>query len=457
MANTSSTSPSGGGSRGLGESAARLFTRERFGSCEEGIVEKITLLHQSGGWASICTYGGILLGMGENEDADVILGFDTFKNYIDHPEPYFGGLIGRCCGRVGWGQLNPSKRRERETHTKRNGDLVKEVGARDTNEQEEISSREKADDSDVECNVKGVGAGTSETFIQNSAWDCELPRNSGEHHLHGGAVGFDKRLWKASVHRLKNDGSFGDPVEQYLRQNERECEIEGPTDEREREDGVGLRLSRISLDGEEGYRGNLSIQVDYSLSCPVEGKLSLHITFRAECVQGSREAIFNPTVHPYFHLGPTFPIPPTTPQSHSPTGPGLDPSATVLSHSLLVNSAHYVPVDATLAPSLPPYPSVLNTPFSLICNTQRRKDKKEVGKLLASGALLQDVINEMETCEQVQYAKGIDHTFCLTPSREQIERGKEEASTNLFYSNSLFHTNSIWPIDLSPSPHIAQF
>src|SRR3954447_10493021 len=61
--------------------------------------------------------------------------------------------------------------------------------------------------------------------------ECQLPINNGENHLHGGPEGFDRRVWQ-----VRAAGSAATP---------------------------GLRLTRESPAGEEGYPGTLQVQVDY--------------------------------------------------------------------------------------------------------------------------------------------------------------------------------------------------
>ncbi|MDP6059094.1 MAG: galactose-1-epimerase, partial [Pirellulaceae bacterium] len=58
-----------------------------------------------------------------------------------------------------------------------------------------------------------------------------LLKNNGENHLHGGAVGFDKVVWT---------------VEEYV-------------------ESKSLKLSYLAKDKEEGYPGNLTVTVTYSL------------------------------------------------------------------------------------------------------------------------------------------------------------------------------------------------
>ena len=63
--------------------------------------------------------------------------------------------------------------------------------------------------------------------------DYPLAANDGPNHLHGGQVGYDKVLWAATP-------------------------IAGTH-------GAGVTLAYESVDGEEGYPGTLSLEVDYFL------------------------------------------------------------------------------------------------------------------------------------------------------------------------------------------------
>ena len=82
--------------------------------------------------------------------------------------------------------------------------------------------------------------------------------NNGKNHLHGGKTGFHKRVWQAS----------------------------------EQEDGVLFEI--FSPDGDEGYPGNLNLQVQFSWQ---ENGLELY--YRAQCDQ---DTIVNFTNHVYFNL-----------------------------------------------------------------------------------------------------------------------------------------------------------
>ncbi len=62
----------------------------------------------------------------------------------------------------------------------------------------------------------------------------QLKKNDGNNHLHGGPNGFHKAVWDAATFETKDE--------------------------------VGIRFSYISADGEEGYPGNTTIQVTYTLN-----------------------------------------------------------------------------------------------------------------------------------------------------------------------------------------------
>lgn len=92
----------------------------------------------------------------------------------------------------------------------------------------------------------------------------QLSKNDGPHHLHGGAGGFSKKVWV-----IKN-----------LIQEQ---------------DQVGVIMEYLSLDGEEGYPGNLWTQIKYTLD---EDNL-LVIAYNAVSDQATPVSLSN---HSYFNL-----------------------------------------------------------------------------------------------------------------------------------------------------------
>lgn len=155
-------------------------------------------------------------------------------------------------------------------------------------------------------------------------------------HLHGGDVGFDQRFW--SVERPRSGGA----------------------DE--------VRLRRVSLDGEEGYPGNLSVSVVYRLT---EAN-ALEIEYEAHT---DAPTPVNLTNHSYFNL----------------RGEGSGES--VLGHELTLHASHFLPTDAGQIPT-GELRLVEGTPFDF------RKPR-----LLGAG------IGEAD--EQLLGAHGYDHNWVL--------------------------------------------
>lgn len=155
-----------------------------------------------------------------------------------------------------------------------------------------------------------------------------LYKNDGENHLHGGARGFDKYIWRAE----------------------------------ELQDGI--RFSRLSPDGEEGYPGNLSVSVTYQ----IKGK-TLSLTYDAAT---DADTLCNLTNHSYFNLN----------------GGG-----SVLSHMLLIHADSFLENDAGCLPT----GKILNvegTPFDF-------RQTKEVGRDIGANNV------------QLHNCGGYDHNFCL--------------------------------------------
>jgi aldose 1-epimerase len=120
-----------------------------------------------------------------------------------------------------------------------------------------------------------------------------LACNEGVNHLHGGIRGFNRVVWA---------------VEPF-----------------DRESGVGVVLSYLSPDGEEGYPGSLSVRVTYTLTDADILAVDYFATTDAPTV-------VNLTQHSYFNL----------------RGEG---SGDILGHEIEIAASRFTPVDETLVPT----------------------------------------------------------------------------------------------------------
>jgi aldose 1-epimerase len=227
-------------------SAATTATQSDFGKLPDGTAIKLfTLTNQSGVQVKITNYGGIVVSLTEPDRkgamADVVLGFDSLAGYLANAGPHFGALIGRYGNRIG----------------------------------------------NARFSLNGV--------------EYQLEKNNGANSLHGGARGFDKRVWTP---RPLPDG--------------------------------GLALTYLSKDGEGGYPGNLTVTVTYHLTDANELKIDYAATT-------DKDTVVNLTNHAYFNL----------------KGAG---SGDILGHQVTINADRFTPVDSGLIPT-GDLRSVNGTPF----------------------------------------------------------------------------------------------
>lgn len=209
-----------------------------FGHLDDGTpVHKYLLGNRNGLQASVLTYGGILQALlvadRNGHFEDVVLGFDDIEGYQRHHGLYLGALIGRYANRLAGGRF-------------------------------ELSGRL-----------------------------YQVPLNDGVNALHGGAEGFDKKVWEAQP-----------------------CQGS---------DWVGVRLSYLSVDGEMGFPGNLRTQVTYSL----DDDNQLRIEYQAV---SDTPTVLNLTQHAYFNLA----------------GAG---NGDILSQVATLYASRYLPVTEQLIPS----------------------------------------------------------------------------------------------------------
>ncbi len=176
----------------------------------------------------------------------------------------------------------------------------------------------------------------------------KLATNNNENHLHGGLKGFDKVFWNIEV----------------------------------LPDSSSLKLTYTSADGEEGYPGNLSSEVVYTLTDADELKIDYHAST-------DKKTIVNLTQHTYFNL----------------TG---DANQDILSHQLMMDAPQLLPVDKTLIPT-GELKSVTNTPFDFNTSTT-------IGSRIA------------QDDAQLKFGLGYDHCWVLKPSDGKTLRKVAELS-----------------------------
>jgi aldose 1-epimerase len=246
----------------LSAQAAGLSAEHKaFGKTNDGTpVEQYILRNSQGLQATVITYGGVLQSLkvpGKDGKAeDIVLGFDDVQGY-QSGTAYFGATIGRYGNRLANGAF-------------------------------ELDGRH-----------------------------YQVPKNDGPNSLHGGPLGFDKRVWKAQPTKSK--------------------------------DSVGVTLTYLSVDGEMGFPGNLKTEVTYSLTENNE----LRIDYKATT---DKPTVLNLTNHSYFNLA----------------GAG---NGDVLKQVATLYASQYTPVNATLIPTGELAP-VANTPMDFTQPTAIGKNIK---------------------------------------------------------------------------------
>jgi aldose 1-epimerase len=92
------------------DSAQDSITDAPFGKTRNGTAVQIyTLRNRHGMEARIATYGGIVTSLTapdrHGQYADVVLGFEHLEDYIEHPAPFFGAMVGRYANRIAGAQF----------------------------------------------------------------------------------------------------------------------------------------------------------------------------------------------------------------------------------------------------------------------------------------------------------------------------------------------------------------
>ncbi|MFI9149405.1 aldose epimerase family protein [Streptomyces sp. NPDC053367] len=214
----------------------RKPVKSHFGTLADGTEVHSWSLQNGGTRLKVLSYGGIVQSL-EIPDrrgryANVSLGFDNLADYVAS-SPFFGALIGRYGNRIGKGRFT-------------------------------LDGKE-----------------------------YQLSVNDGDNSLHGGAQGFDKRVWD---------------VEPFTKGTD-----------------VGLYLRYTSADGEMGYPGTLRTKVTYTLTRHGDWRIDYEATT-------DKATVCNLTSHVYYNLA----------------GEG---SGSVYDHELTIAASRYTPVDSGLIPT----------------------------------------------------------------------------------------------------------
>ena len=224
------------------------IAKKEFGKTTAGeTVYAYTLENNNGVSVEILTFGGIIRSLivpdRNGVKTDVVLGRETIDDYMDN-QGYLGALIGRHANRIENGRFKLNQR------------------------------------------------------------EYTVGQNEGKNSLHGGFIGFDKKVWNAA---------------------------EGGTDSE-----PSLILSLHSPDGDEGFPANLDVTVTYTLTA----QNALKIDYKAV---SDKDTIVNLTNHSYFNLA------------------GFN-SGIIDNQLLQINSSFYTPNDTDCMPTGEVL-SVEGTPF----------------------------------------------------------------------------------------------
>ncbi|MFG3245532.1 aldose epimerase family protein [Streptomyces sp. NPDC048187] len=217
-------------------SGGRKPVKELFGRLADGTKVYRWSLENGGTRMKVLSYGGVVQSL-EIPDrrgryANVSLGFDNLDDYVAR-SPHFGALIGRYGNRIAKGRFTLDGK------------------------------------------------------------DYQLSVNDGENSLHGGALGFDYRVWD---------------VEPFTRGSD-----------------TGMVLHYTSVDGEMGYPGTLRARVTYTLTRHGDWRIDYEATT-------DKATVVNLTSHVYWNLA----------------GEG---GGSIEDHELSIAASRFTPTDAGLIPT----------------------------------------------------------------------------------------------------------
>ncbi len=190
--------------------------------------------------------------------------------------------------------------------------------------------------------------------FQLDSKEYQLTINDGENHLHGGTTGFYKAIWNA------------EPMEN--------------------KSGPSLKLTLVSIDGEEGYPGTVTISIIYTLTNNNE----LEIKYEGTT---DKPTILNPTHHSYFNLTGDF-------------------NKTILEHELFIDADSTTPVNKNLI-TTGAIAAVENTPMDF-------RNPTPIG------------LHINDKNEQLEFGSGYDHNWVLN----NYSKGKVMKVANLYDSKS---------------------
>ncbi|MGW2339924.1 aldose epimerase family protein [Streptomyces sp. NPDC001661] len=228
-------------------SGGRKPVKEPFGKLADGTKIYRWSLENGGTRLKVLNYGGIVQSLElpdrRGKYVNVSLGYDTIEEYVAGTT-FFGATIGRYGNRIAKGKFT----------------------------------------------------------LDGKAYQVSV--NDGENSLHGGAKGFDKRVWDIEPFTSGSD--------------------------------VGLHMHYTSVDGEMGYPGTLKTTVTYTLTARGDWRVDYEATT-------DKATVVNLTNHTYFNLA----------------GEG---SGTIYDHELTLAASRYTPTDAGLIPT-GELAKVAGTPF----------------------------------------------------------------------------------------------